>query len=577
MNAEIAAIVSDSKTSEQCKTGEQRQAYISNRISSLETNINKRGIKQGNFRVHFSSKGEPEPVSLNKDHAISIISPTPEKVSDEYQHVLTNVVDPNPFMKTLPMNVATMLQLPERFTKLELAKLIWHHFYKMVDILSKDPEPVLKPNKIVGSKKPDDYIWGYSNDDCKHYKHHAECFYQLFCLKHGSKELSPYMVKLIDHVPELMRKLPFPLARFQAEGGEHVNYLQNCFYHQHTRRHGGKGKPDPVYELFFKIWKDLRYEIDEMLSSEDPEAQQAATDFQLYVKQHGAAATIQRAFRSHLAKKQPNLASTHNRESNPTTGPQIFSGFNFVLCGRVSTSNGKALSQEAMKMLIKENGGRVKNKLPDGKGKGISTKRYTLLCAKSVIESGKVPDCIRTAVRKGYNILSYDFVHDAILKKTCDTDRFQLNIKALASRVTPDISLENKHFSKTPRLLTMIKGPRRKRWNAETKKNTNFNKYSFAGKNASQLYVITRRKEIVDERARSKSDRLGKQALRNINSSLFKEWNGLPRPEKDVWKKRWRNQILKNQQRLMSEKDEIARLADYNRVQDPAYSSHLVQ
>jgi len=44
-------------------------------VANLESNINKRGVRQGNFQIITDEMGKPQPVSLNKDHAYTIISP----------------------------------------------------------------------------------------------------------------------------------------------------------------------------------------------------------------------------------------------------------------------------------------------------------------------------------------------------------------------------------------------------------------------------------------------------------------------------------------------------------------------
>jgi hypothetical protein len=126
---------------------------------------------------------------------------------------------PSWFQKKLPRDIAENLKLPEQYTHLHLAKLVLYHLHKMVEILSKDPQPELLPEKKKGSRFAEDYKWGYEDDDTPSYKYHSECFFPLFCLRYGSKQLSPYLVKLLDHARELMTSLPFPIARFQAEGG----------------------------------------------------------------------------------------------------------------------------------------------------------------------------------------------------------------------------------------------------------------------------------------------------------------------------------------------------------------------
>lgn len=95
----------------------------------------------------------------------------------------------------------------------------------MVEILKTDKEPILKTGKLTGSLEQSDYEWGYSEEDKRCFKLYAEKFYQTFKLKYTSGELTPYMVKLVDYGLYFMNTLPCSLGRFQAEGGEHLNYI----------------------------------------------------------------------------------------------------------------------------------------------------------------------------------------------------------------------------------------------------------------------------------------------------------------------------------------------------------------
>ena len=62
-------------------------------IDNLVSNINKRGIRQGTFQIHFDKSGKQElPISLNKDHALGIISPAPLGRESDFPHVMKNVV-----------------------------------------------------------------------------------------------------------------------------------------------------------------------------------------------------------------------------------------------------------------------------------------------------------------------------------------------------------------------------------------------------------------------------------------------------------------------------------------------------
>lgn len=110
--------------------------------------------------------------------------------------------------------------------------------------MRKDSSPALNDPSRAGSLIPNDYTFGYTSKDISDYLFHAN-------------NLTPYMIKFVDIAPLLVDSLPFSLWRLQNEGGEHVNYLHNQFYFQHTTRHGGKNRVDPSLALFNSIYKRI--------------------------------------------------------------------------------------------------------------------------------------------------------------------------------------------------------------------------------------------------------------------------------------------------------------------------------
>ena len=88
--------------------------------------------------------------------------------------------------------------------------------------------------------------YSYSDSDIDEYIIQAEKFYQLYTFRYGYQQVTPYMMKFIDVVPHLMKALPCTLGRFQSQGGEHANYQHARYYFQHTTRHGGANKSDPL-------------------------------------------------------------------------------------------------------------------------------------------------------------------------------------------------------------------------------------------------------------------------------------------------------------------------------------------
>lgn len=57
--------------------GSDGTAYRNEKISTLETNINKRGARQGRYMIPFDASSKRQQIKLNKDHAWVILSPPP--------------------------------------------------------------------------------------------------------------------------------------------------------------------------------------------------------------------------------------------------------------------------------------------------------------------------------------------------------------------------------------------------------------------------------------------------------------------------------------------------------------------
>ncbi|KAJ8019143.1 hypothetical protein HOLleu_42473 [Holothuria leucospilota] len=112
------------KGNKETQAGKDGAAFVKDKIFILDTNINRRGVRQSNFRITFDKGGKPNPVKLNKNHATVILAPPPLDQENTYPHVLHN-------------------------------------------------EQTLDP---------DQYIFGYEAGDVTKYKEHAELFYQLFKL-----------------------------------------------------------------------------------------------------------------------------------------------------------------------------------------------------------------------------------------------------------------------------------------------------------------------------------------------------------------------------------------------------------
>ena len=144
------------------------------------------------------------------------------------------------------------------------------------------------------------HSWGYTDQDLEEYCQAAEKFYQLFCARHGALCLTP------SHDPQLMKELPFPIARFQSESAEHLNYYDSKFYHRKTTRHGGKDRLDPVLASFHHRWIKLYHSIHAYTTSEDEGKLESGQQFLSYCVKHHSAALIQTVYKGHLIRKQFN-------------------------------------------------------------------------------------------------------------------------------------------------------------------------------------------------------------------------------------------------------------------------------
>lgn len=157
-------------------------------IKHLESNINKRKVRSGNFSLVYNGVGVPDS-SLNKSHAMTIMAP-PEEFQQQgdtdlrYSHILDGVFPPTTFSQKLPSDLQQLLQWPtDSIGKQELEKLIWQKIYQMYKISRQDPHPQLKPGASAGSEIASDYVFGVQPDAINQYVHHADMFHRLMLFR----------------------------------------------------------------------------------------------------------------------------------------------------------------------------------------------------------------------------------------------------------------------------------------------------------------------------------------------------------------------------------------------------------
>lgn len=574
----VQSVINESHKASQ--RGEDGPAYLADKINNLENNINARGVRQGGFRIRFDKNGQPEPISLNKDHAWTIIHPSPREKELEYPSVLSNVLSRRKVRCNLPDHVRTALDLHVEYSELNIVQLIWDNFFHMIDIIKKDPLPELLPEKPQGSHRLSDYsTCKVSEADIKQYILHAEVFYQLMVVMYGSGSLTPYMIKLIDHVPSFLKELPFPISRFQSEGGEHANYLHNCFYYNHTTRHGGRNNPDPLLAIFSNMWKRISYNIT-LDTSED--GKNAASNFSMYKKMHMSACVIQCVVRGWLVrvrleregwkwKPKGDQDKLTNRQialkyvaslntELPKTSKTLFNAKTFLVCGTVPKFKGKKLTQGSFKQLIKDHGGKTTEKLP-GCGKGISTKPYTVLFEST---AKKLPNPVRSAARKGFVVLSPNYITDCIQTgELLDDSAYRMDLKSLC--IAKPISLSKKHFRRKKTMTSEIKKIRAPFQPIKTVKAKN------PAKNAAVHYVLKRRKQM------SQLNKMSFKQGTDTLCSLHKEWKQLPQNEKENHYQEWLEDVRIKKSIQEKEQKRLEDLQKYNRVINPAYNSFMFQ
>ena len=506
LNLEIDSIFSEGRKMTVNKSALDRAELLQN----LETNINLRSVKSGNFGIHTNSQsGRPEPVSLNKDSALAIISPAPQGQEGRYPHVLHNVIPVRSGKLPLSSNMLEYLQLPESLEDLELVCKIWESFHFMFTLLKS--EPSMQDDRTAVSPHTEGFTWHYTKEQCESYKWHAERFYQLFKIRYSHDHLTPYMMKFIDYAPHFMKTLPLPLNRFQTEGSEHMNYDHNCFYFGHTTRHGGRNKVEPLKALFHHTWRQICYDI----AKSDVDVASAFTQF---CDEHRAAVTITRFMRGWLVRKKmaregvvSNSADKAQRLHNysvissylkdQTRVPHscersLFAGTSFILAGPVPKFNKKKITQAAVVKMIRDNGGIVKKDVP-GPVKGRSTKKYVVLYDRPSSKKD-VPKVVKGALYRRYHIVGYNYLFDSVQQCTqLATNDYTTDLSDIRAKMSVQINLTNRHFSRHKTMISLVKEKRAKK---VRKKMTKSNLMLKRPMNIAVYYAVHKRKQLLTQK-----------------------------------------------------------------------------
>ena len=356
------------------------------------------------------------------------------------------------------------------------------------------------------------------------------------------------MAKFVDYGQWFLRNISIPLSRFSTEGGEHSNYDHNVFYYRHTTRHGGKKRYDAGLAILHSTWKRLTYEICDIDSA-------VASQFQHYVAEHVAARKIQAWVRRFLVQKRLKCAGftfspliplslgnqvnrdavvkVHNemleQGANVISGEQnLLHRMTFVLSGSAPAFQSKKMSQKSVTELIKSYGGKVSRTIPGSKMS--STKRYTVLVSGF---KGKVPQVLKESVRRGYSIVNYEFLYQAI--KTQSIPSIDNHVPLFVSKikfVQRQLSLHQRHFQKQSRMISVIRTARARRQKRKVK--------VLVTTNPAIFYANSKYRELIS---------LQSKLPRSTFNSLLKQYSMLSSADKAHYISLWKANRTEQQTR----------------------------
>lgn len=265
------------------------------KLSKFKQNILSRGITKIK-RIQINSDGTlKERLTLNKSEAHTLlhmpcdfISSFPNLLDGVASDRMTFKIDKH-LQKAMDVGITDM-------TEFEIETHIWKYLSDGIFLLrNSDPKP----------KTPTSSKWGLSEEEVNQLQKSFDIFHKLFVIRYGQSELSPYMMKLVDVSPLLLKKLPIPsLMRFSTEGGEHSHYTQSCYFYQHTQRGGSSKSHDPITSILFWSYRRLRQRILGYGESTSEAKQEIASRFKMWVSREMAACVIQKCVRDFLVRRK---------------------------------------------------------------------------------------------------------------------------------------------------------------------------------------------------------------------------------------------------------------------------------
>lgn len=310
---------------------------------------------------------------------------------------------------------------------------------------------------------------------------------------------------------------------------------------------------DPFLAILNNMWKRLSYQI---YCDSSADGMDASRKFTEYKERHFAAAVIQRNFRNHLRRKKCTLV-THGKEEENLQ--DIFKGQVFVLSGVIPAIDGRRLSRPGLTEMILHNGGRVRKKIPSGSKK--SCKSYIVLSGPL---SNKIPSTVRDCERFGHLLLQYSFITDSIKQGLMvDKEAYKIGYSS-KWKVQKANTLEDKHFRRRKRMITIIKKAKR-----TLRVSPKVLKIPRAARNVAVFYAQNKRKAVSSKR------RLTFGESTKVYCDLLKEWTTLPFDQKEEVTKEYKACIERLEQMREQRAQHQTELLRKNTVTEPAYAKQF--
>ena len=423
LNMEINTIMGEGNTYHQTNVNMTKEDLIRN----LQANINMTDIRQGHFVIHCDKSGKPEPVKLNKDAALAILSPPPPGMESKFPHVLNNVLFESLFKRKADEKfsaaVSKYLNLPTDMAIFPLVSTMWDSMFR-ISILRTEPQPKLIEGLPEGSLFPSDYTWGLHQQKNLNINFKLNVF--TICFVHVMHRASwPH----ICANSSIMLRSSWETYQYfwYVSKPEQENIQTTCmaisFIHTLPGM-GAKGSVMPLclcwrqHEGVFAM-KLKRVTLMHTIS------QNSFQSTELRWQSSGCVKVFWCAVASNKLALSPSTecwrlwnksvkVHLHEETLSSCTTSLSFENLHFIWVGNIPKYNNKKCTRANIANRIACNGWKIRNSLPV-KTKEHSRKKYPVLYNHT--NKSTTLASIRESVRMAYPPMTYDFIHDSVLAK----------------------------------------------------------------------------------------------------------------------------------------------------------------